>query len=193
MNFCSNCGAVLTLRVPEGDSLPRHVCDACQTVHYQNPKIVAGCIAQWQDRILLCRRAIEPRQGLWTLPAGFMEKSETTTEAATRETLEEAGARVEIERLYTLFNLPHIDQVYMLYRARLLDLDYTPGAESLEVQLFREGDIPWEQIAFRVIHETLRLYFEDRRRGRFRLHAGDIVRTPGAPGSYRVHLVSEEL
>jgi ADP-ribose pyrophosphatase YjhB (NUDIX family) len=192
MNFCSNCGAPVTRRVPPGDTLARHVCDACQTIHYQNPKIVAGCIPEWQDKILLCRRAIEPRMGLWTLPAGFMEKGETTVQAAVRETLEEAGARVEIGDLYTVFNLPHIDQVYLIYRSQLLTRDYTPGAESLDVQLFGADEIPWDQLAFRVIYETLRLYFQDRSAGRFRTRSGDIVRSPGNPDLYRVSVLTQE-
>jgi ADP-ribose pyrophosphatase YjhB (NUDIX family) len=123
------------------------VCDACQTIHYQNPKMVVGCIPEWEDRILLCRRAIEPRVGLWTLPAGFMELRETTAQAAAREALEEANACIEIGDLHTLYNLPHIDQVYLIYRGRLLSLDYAPGEESLEVQLFRKP-ISRGQIAF---------------------------------------------
>lgn len=188
MKFCSNCGAPVSMRIPDGDTLPRHVCDACATIHYQNPKIVAGCIPIWEDKVLLCRRAIEPRYGLWTVPAGFMEKGETTLQAAMRETQEEAGAKVEIEGLCTLFNLPHIDQVYLLYRARLLDLDYAPGHETLEAQLFKEAEIPWNKIAFRVIHETLKLYFGDRVAGRYRTHTGDIVRISGSADSYHVHL-----
>lgn len=190
MNFCSNCGAAVTLRVPPGDTMPRYVCDACDMIHYQNPKIVAGCIPEWEGKILLCRRAIEPRLGLWTLPAGFMEKGETTIQTAMRETLEEAGAKVEIGTLYTLFNLPHIDQVYLLYRGQLLDLNYTPGHESLEVQLFSEQDMPWEQLAFRVIVETLKLYFKDRLAGTYRTHVGDIVRQPGSVASYKVNVMT---
>jgi len=174
MNFCSRCGATVRLEVPPGDDRPRHVCGACGTVHYQNPKVVAGCIPQWGDRLLLCRRAIEPRYGLWTLPAGFMENGETTAEAAARETLEEANARVEIDALYTLFNIPDINQVYLLFRARLLDLDVSAGAESLEVRLLSEEEIPWDRIAFPAIRKTLSLYFDDRRRRLFRLHTGDI-------------------
>jgi len=155
MNFCSHCGQPVTLRIPVGDTLPRHVCDACGTIHYQNPKIVTGCIPEWEDRLLLCRRAIEPRRGLWTLPAGFMENGETTAEGAARETLEEALARVEIDRLYALFNIPHINQVYLMFRARLLDLEFAPGPESLEVALFREDEIPWQELAFPVVQETL--------------------------------------
>jgi ADP-ribose pyrophosphatase YjhB (NUDIX family) len=160
-------------------------------IHYQNPKIVAGCLPQWEDKILLCRRAIEPRCGLWTLPAGFMEKGETTVQTAIRETLEEAGAKVEITGLYTLFNLPYIDQVYLLYRSRLLDLDFAPGDESLEVQLFGGGEIPWDRLAFRVMHETLKLYFEDQSTGMFGTYVGDIVRTQDR-ASYIVSLMAEE-
>jgi ADP-ribose pyrophosphatase YjhB (NUDIX family) len=192
MKFCSNCGATVSMRIPDGDTLPRHVCDACATIHYQNPKIVAGCIPTWEDKVLLCRRAIEPRYGLWTVPAGFMEKGETTLQAAMRETQEEAGAKVEIEGLCTLFNLPHIDQVYLLYRARLLDLDYAPGHETLETQLFNEAEIPWKEIAFRVIHETLKLYFGDRVAGRHRTHTGDIVRISGIANRYRVHVSTQD-
>jgi ADP-ribose pyrophosphatase YjhB (NUDIX family) len=174
MKFCSECGSPVELKVPAGDHLPRHICPACGTIHYQNPKMVVGTIPEWEDRVLLCRRAIEPRYGLWTLPAGFMENGETTLEGAARETWEEAGARIEMGGLYTLFNLPHINQVYLMFRARLLDLDYAPGTESLETRLFAEAEIPWQDIAFRTVRETLKLYFEDRRRGVFEFHIGDI-------------------
>jgi ADP-ribose pyrophosphatase YjhB (NUDIX family) len=186
MNYCSHCGAGVGVLIPPGDNRPRHVCTRCGTVHYRNPKIVVGCIPEWDDRILLCRRAIEPRLGLWTLPAGFMEEGETTLDGAARETLEEANARVAIGPLYSLFNLPHIDQVYMLFRGRLLDLDFSPGEESLEVRLFAEPEIPWGALAFPVVGETLRLYFSDRAAGSFVLRAGDIVREPGESRSYRV-------
>lgn len=176
MRYCSDCGAPVSLLVPPGDNRERHVCQGCGAIHYQNPKVVVGCIPEWEGKILLCRRAIQPREGLWTLPAGFMERGETTREGAVRETLEEANARVEIGPLYSLFNLPHIDQVYMLFRARLLDLEFSPGEESLEVQLFEEAEIPWELIAFQTVRETLRLYFEDRLSGRSGMYSGDIVR-----------------
>lgn len=174
MNFCSECGNPVNLRIPDGDDRPRYVCDSCGTIHYQNPKIIAGCIPEWEDQVLLCRRAIEPRTGLWTLPAGFMETGETTAEGAARETLEEACAQVEVSDLYALFNIPHISQVYLMFRARLLDLNFAPGPESLEVALFRETEIPWRELAFPVVHEILTRYFEDRRRGQFQLHSGDI-------------------
>jgi ADP-ribose pyrophosphatase YjhB (NUDIX family) len=174
MKYCSQCGGEIALSVPSGDNHLRHVCTACGMIHYQNPKMVVGCIPEWEDKILLCRRAIEPRHGLWTLPAGFMENGETTAEGAARETWEEAGARIEIGPLYTLFNLPHIDQVYFMFRARLLDLDYKPGIETLEARLFTEQEIPWDQLAFRTIKATLELYFRDRADGDFSFHIGDI-------------------
>ncbi len=175
INFCSACGAPVTLRVPAGDSLPRHVCERCGTIHYRNPKLVVGSLPVWEDRVLLCRRAIEPRHGLWTLPAGFMENAETTAQAAMRETVEEAGARIELGDIYTLINVPHISQVHVIYMARLLDLGFAPGPESLEVVLFQEEQIPWEHIAFRTIAVTLRHFFADRRAGEFRFHTGDIA------------------
>jgi len=186
MRYCSQCGAAVTLTVPEGDNVARHVCGDCGTIHYQNPKIVVGCIPEWQDRLLLCRRAIEPRYGLWTLPAGFMENGETVQQGAARETLEEAEARVEVGGLYALFNLPHINQVYMLFRARLLAPEFGPGSESLETVLMHEGEIPWDEIAFPVIAEALKLYFRDRAAGHFPLRAGSIRRLDGAMRRYEV-------
>ena len=174
MKYCSNCGTPVELRVPEGDNLPRYVCPACGVVHYQNPKIVVGCIPEWEDRILLCRRAIEPRHGLWTVPSGFMENAETLVQGAARETLEEANARVEMGSLYAIYNIPHINQVHVLFRARLLDLDFKPGIESLYVQLFEEAEIPWDTLAFRVIHEPLKRYFEERQQGKLGFHMGTI-------------------
>lgn len=183
MNFCSHCGAPVSLKVPPGDNLPRHVCDRCGTIHYQNPKVVVGAIAEWEDKILMCRRAIEPRYGCWTLPAGFMENNETTGEAALRETLEEAGAKIALAEMFTFVDLPHISQIHIVYRAKLLDPDFVPGEESLEAALVTEANIPWDDIAFRSIEYTLRCYFEDRRRGRFDLHATTLA-TP-LPGSFR--------
>lgn len=177
MKYCSQCGSEVNLQVPEGDNRPRYVCGTCGTIHYQNPKIVVGCVPEWEDQILLCRRAIEPRYGLWTVPAGFMEEGETSQQGAARETLEEANARVEVKALYGLFNLPHINQVYLLFRGRLLDLDFSPGLESLDVGLFEEAEIPWQQIAFPIVKETLALYFRDRANGGFSLHSGDVVRS----------------
>jgi ADP-ribose pyrophosphatase YjhB (NUDIX family) len=178
MNYCSDCGASVELRVPAGDTLPRYVCTSCGTIHYENPKMVVGCIPEWENRILLCRRAIEPRIGLWTVPAGFMENGETTAQGAARETLEEANARVEVLGLYALFNIPHINQVYMLFRARLLDLDFSAGAESLETRLFEENEVPWDDLAFITVRRTLRHYFDDRRAGEFQFHIGTVEPMP---------------
>ncbi len=168
MKFCSACGSDrVEFRIPDGDNLARFICAACGTIHYQNPKVVVGCLPEWEDRVLLCKRAIEPRLGLWTLPAGFLENGETVAAGAARETLEEAGARIEIGPLYTMISLPHISQIYMMFRARLVDLDFGPGPESLEVRLFLEDEIPWEELAFRTIGRTLRNYFLDRKLGSF--------------------------
>jgi ADP-ribose pyrophosphatase YjhB (NUDIX family) len=181
MKFCSNCGALVTQKVPPGDSLPRYVCDGCNTIHYQNPKIVVGCIPEWEGRILLCRRAIEPRYGYWTVPAGFMENGETTLQGAARETLEEANAKVEVGPLYAMYNIPHLSQVYILFRARLVDGDFSAGAETLEARLFTEAEIPWDDIAFATVRNTLRHYYGDRRQGEFRVHVGTIERAAGMP------------
>ncbi|WP_447863332.1 NUDIX hydrolase [Nitrospira calida] len=175
MKFCSQCGAPVIRKVPPGDNLPRFVCEACQAIHYQNPKIVAGCIPEWNGSILLCRRAIEPRSGLWTFPAGFMEIGESAEQAALRETLEEAHADVEIASLYAVFSLPHISQVYMVFRGLMRSPDFKAGAESLEVQLFAPETIPWGLLAFPVIQETLARYVRDLEQGCFMLHVGSVM------------------
>jgi len=174
MKFCPNCAAPLARRVPPGDSLPRDVCDACGNVHYQNPKLVVGAVPEWQGRVLLCRRAIEPRYGYWTLPAGFMENGETAAEAAMRETLEEAGAHIELASPFSMISVPRVNQVHLFYRARLTDLEFKPGAESIEVALFDEAKVPWNDIAFRTVGLTLKHWFADRAQGGFGFHAEDI-------------------
>ncbi|GGE56550.1 NUDIX hydrolase [Halopseudomonas oceani] len=179
MKFCSECGQGVTARVPDGDTHSRFVCDHCQTIHYQNPRIVAGCLAVHGQQVLLCRRAIEPRRGYWTLPAGFMENGETTEEAALRETWEEARARLQQQELYMLFNLPHINQVYMFFRGDLADLDFSAGEESLEVRLFHEHEIPWDELAFPTIGKTLKQYFIDRQVQTFPIRIRDILYRPG--------------
>lgn len=178
MNFCNQCGAPLVLRVPAGDSMPRHVCSACGRIHYENPKLVVGCIAEWQERILLCRRAIEPRHGLWTLPAGFMENHESCWQAAERETLEEAGARVSPGELFALIDVPHISQVHLFFRARLLDGAHNSGVESLETALFEEASVPWEALAFRSVGFALRAFFADRNNGVYGLHTTVLMPQP---------------
>ena len=176
MKFCPDCGAPVELRMPPDDNRERHICTVCTTIHYQNPKMIVGAIPEWEDgRILLCRRAIEPRHGLWTLPAGFMENGETTPEAAARETQEEANAQVQISDLYSMYNIPYINQVYLLFRARLLNLDFSPGVESLEVALFTEAEIPWDELAFRAVSLTLQDYYADRKAGGYKFHLGDLT------------------
>ena len=174
MKFCCYCASPVVSRVPPGDSLPRWICDECGEIHYQNPKLVLGTIPEYQGRILLCRRAIEPRYGYWTLPAGFMENSETTGQAAARETLEEAGARVELGAPFSMISVPRVNQVHLFYRARLLDLDFRPGEETLEVAMFDEAGLPWNAIAFRTVGRTLKLWLSDRQAGSFTFHAEDI-------------------
>ena len=182
IKVCSACGSDrIERRVPEGDTLPRYVCGACDAIHYQNPKVVVGCLPEWEDQVLLCRRAIEPRHGLWTLPAGFLENGETVIAGAVRETLEEASARVAIGELYTMISLPQISQIYVMFRARLIDLEFGPGPESLEVRLFREDEIPWEEMAFRTIGRTLRNYFLDRKLGVFPMRVSVLERKAPRP------------
>lgn len=161
-------------RVPPGDSLPRYVCDACGEIHYQNPKLVVGAVAEHAGRILLCRRAIEPRYGYWTLPAGFMENDETAAEGALRETLEEAGARIELDAPFSMISVPRVNQVHLFYRARMKDLEFKPGEESLEVALVEEVKVPWPDLAFRTVSITLKHWFADRARGAFGFHAEDL-------------------
>ena len=177
INFCNACGQSVSYKIPEGDDRPRYTCDSCGFIHYLNPRIIVGVLPIWREQVLLCRRAIEPRHGLWTLPAGFLENEETTIEGALRETWEEARAKVANESLYRIFNLPHISQVYMFYRAELSAGEFAAGPESLDVQLFDEVDIPWQALAFPVVGQTLRSYFEDRKSGDYPVQSLDI-RTP---------------
>jgi len=181
MIYCSNCGNRVVEKTPEGDSRLRHVCEACDIVHYQNPKIVAGCIPVRGNRLLLCKRAIEPHYGLWTLPAGFMENGESTEQAAARETLEEACASVEELKLYGVFSIPQINQVYMMFRASLPYEDYNSGPESLDVRLFEEHEIPWDELAFPVIRLTLERYFQDIKADHFPVYVENIIRHPARP------------
>ena len=174
MNFCSNCGATVSLVIPQGDNRERFVCTDCDTIHYQNPRVVTGCLPIWEDRVLLCLRSIEPRSGFWTLPAGFLENGETMADGAARETNEEANARVRNLALYSVYSLPHISQIYTFFRADLADLDFRPGVESLDVKLFKEEDIPWDQLAFPVVTQSLQCYFEDRKSGDYPVRMRDI-------------------
>ncbi len=171
MKFCSTCGANVALSIPEGDNRERFVCtnNSCATIHYQNPRIITGCLPIYEDKVLLCKRAIEPCYGKWTLPAGFMENGESTEEGAARESREEANANLQIEHLYTLFNLPHINQVYFFYKAQLTDLSFCAGEESLDVKLFSQEEIPWDNLAFTVVERTLEHYFSDNQQNTFPL------------------------
>ena len=171
VHFCSVCGSPVQLGIPPGDSLPRHICPNCHTIHYQNPRMVVGTVPVWEDKILLCRRAIEPRRGYWTLPAGFMENGESLEQAAARETLEEAGGAVDLADLFAVVSIPHIHQVHFFYRARLLTQDLAPGEETLEIGFFSEADIPWQDLAFRSVSYALRQFFQDRQQGLTRLHS----------------------
>jgi len=176
IKHCRNCGAAVVYRVPDdGDVRERAVCPACDTIHYENPLNVVGTVPYWGDKVLLCKRNIEPRWGKWTLPAGFMELGETTAEGAARETDEEAGAKFEMEDLLTVLSVPRVGQVHLFYRARLLNDRFDPGHETIEARLFSEQEIPWEEIAFKTVRETLVHYFEDRRKGRFEVHTLDIT------------------
>ena len=177
MKYCHHCAAPLVFRIPEGDDKPRYCCENCGSIFYQNPKNIVVTVPTFGDRVLLCRRAIQPRLGKWTLPAGYMENGESSLVGAIRETVEEAGALVTVrnDSLYTLFNLPKINQVYMFFRAELANLDFAAGAESLEVAMFTEAEIPWDEIAFPVIKTTLKHYFEDLRHARFPVRMFDIL------------------
>ena len=161
-------------KVPPGDNLPRWLCEQCGEIHYQNPKLVVGSVPEFEGKLLLCRRAIEPRYGYWTLPAGFMENDETAGQAALRETLEEAGAQVELGAPFSLISVPHVNQVHLFYRARVRDALFKPGEETLEVALFEEGAMPWKEIAFRTVGLTLKHWFADRKAGAFGFHAEDL-------------------
>jgi ADP-ribose pyrophosphatase YjhB (NUDIX family) len=192
MKFCSECAHPISVRIPKGDSLPRFVCDRCGAIHYENPKLVIGAIPVWQDRVLLCRRAIEPRYGLWTLPAGFMENGESTAAGAVRETLEEACATIHPGPLFSLIDVPKISQVHLFYRSELGSDHHAPGVESLETALFSEADIPWDDIAFASVSLTLRAFFADRQRGEFGMHTAALDPFSSRP-SVNDSLIKREL
>jgi len=174
MNYCSHCGGLLIYGTPPEDDRPRHCCRACGMIHYQNPKVVVGCIPVWEDKILLCLRAIEPRRGMWTLPAGYLENGETVADGAKREVYEEARARVHRLKPYGLYNICHVSQIYLMFRAKLVQDAFEPTAESLNVRLYTEGEIPWKDLAFPVVTRTLENFYADRRKGFFPFHIDDI-------------------
>ncbi|MGH1431950.1 MAG: NUDIX hydrolase [Neptuniibacter sp.] len=165
MKYCSNCATEIEIKIPQGDNLPRHTCPECDSIFYVNPKVVAGCLPVFEDKVLLCKRAIEPRLGYWTLPAGFMELGESTEEAALRETMEEANAKVDLISLYTLTSITHVSQVQFIYLANLPEPKFSTSNESLEVRLFSESEIPWDELAFPTVNNALYHYFEDRKKG----------------------------
>jgi len=181
MKFCAACGQAVALLIPAGDHLERHVCTGCGTIHYQNPRIIAGCVPQWGSKILLCRRAIEPRAGYWTIPAGFMENGEALQDAAARESMEEALARVQIGSLLAIVNVLRAHQVHIVFRAQLLDTDFAAGPESLEVGLYEASEIPWPEIAFLSVEFALRRFLADREAGCEQTHFRDIDWRDGAP------------
>ncbi|PJZ58707.1 NUDIX hydrolase [Leptospira barantonii] len=172
MKFCSSCGSSVTYKIPEGDNRSRHICDNCGTIHYQNPKVVVGSIPVWEERILLCKRAIEPRKGYWTLPAGFLENRETVEEGAARETLEEANAEIKIVGLQSVYSIPHISQIYMFFLADLVDGKFSVSSESEEVKLFAVNEIPWEELAFTSVYFALKKYVDSPVKNT--LHLGNI-------------------
>jgi ADP-ribose pyrophosphatase YjhB (NUDIX family) len=176
IQHCKACGSAVTYRLPDdGDTRERAVCNTCHTIHYENPLNVVGTVPVWGDKVLLCKRNIEPRLGKWTLPAGFMELNETVAQGAARETLEEAGAQFEMQELFTLMNVTRVGQVHFFYRAQLTSDTFDPGHETQEARLFAEHEIPWDEIAFRTVKETLQHYFADAKTGKFELHQVDIV------------------
>ena len=185
MSFCTECGNALIEEVPAGDDRIRGVCPACGHIHYVNPKVIVGCIPRWQDRILLCRRAIEPRMGRWTLPAGFMELEETSADGAARETWEEARAKVTMGPLFSVINVPHISQVYLLYLADMVSSAHAPGPESTDTRLVLPQDIPWPELAFPTIRRTLEFYVDDLASGAFTLHTDTIHWPPRVPDPRR--------
>lgn len=174
IKHCPGCGAAVGYHVPADDNRERAVCTVCKTIHYENPLNVVGTVPVWGEQVLLCKRAIEPRHGFWTLPAGFMELGESVADGAIRETVEEAGAQIELQDLFTVMNVVRVGQVHLFYRARMLTTTLDPGPETLEARLFHEHEIPWDEIAFRTVRETLRHYFDCRRNGSYPLHSADI-------------------
>ena len=175
IKHCRVCGTAVQYAVPVDDNRERAVCPGCGEIHYENPINVVGTVPVWGEQVLLCRRNIEPRRGFWTLPAGFLELGESTADGARRETDEEAGARIELGELFTILNVVRAGQLHLFYLARMLDTSLAPGPETIEAQLFREDEIPWDEIAFRTVRQTLQHFFADRRSGRFSIHAGDIA------------------
>ncbi len=180
MKYCSNCGyGNLDFRIPKDDVLPRYICDQCNTIHYQNPKIIVGCIPEYKGQVLLCKRAIEPRYGYWTLPAGFMENGESIEQGAVRETNEEANAEISGPlKLFSVYSIPAINQVHLFFRADLKNNHFSSGSESLEVQLYGEREIPWKDLAFATVKKTLEHFFHESSSSNNKVHVGTISMSP---------------
>jgi ADP-ribose pyrophosphatase YjhB (NUDIX family) len=175
MNFCSNCGFTIQYSTIEGEHIPRHHCTSCGIVHYVNPKIIVGCLPIWEDKIMLCKRGIEPQLGLWNIPGGFMENDESVEEGAAREMLEETCAGVTLLGLHTVFNVVPVNQVHLHFLAALNDLNYALTPESTDIQLFTEGDIPWDEIAFASSKFAIKKYFQDRKNNTRNIHTGKLI------------------
>ncbi|MCC5920782.1 MAG: NUDIX hydrolase [Cyclobacteriaceae bacterium] len=179
MNYCSYCGSAdIDYLVPEGDTRKRNVCNSCGMVHYVNPNMVVGTLTYKNDQVLLCKRDIEPRKGYWNVPAGFLELGETVEEGALRETMEEANANVELKQLFCVYNIPHVNQVYLLFLADLGDSSFSAGDETVEADLFAEKDIPWEDIAFSSTKFAIKKFYENRLNPNQVTHIGGYVLTP---------------
>lgn len=185
MKYCSHCASPVNFEIPEGDDRPRYQCQNCNRIHYQNPRIITGCIPLYEDAVLLCRRAIEPRAGFWTLPAGYLENGETILQGALRESHEEANLVLQEPCLYAVIDIPHIHQVYMMHIARIASQDFCPGLESLETRLFSRDQIPWQQLAFPVIDWVLNRFFDDQARGEFPLVCADLDPDPNYFATHR--------
>ena len=175
IKHCRVCGTAVAYVVPPDDNRERATCPSCHEIHYENPINVVGTVPVWDEQVLLCRRNIEPRYGLWTLPAGFMELGESTADGALRETDEEAGAHVELQGLFTVLDVVRAGQVHLFYRARMLDTHLAPGPETIEARLFREHEVPWDELAFRTVRVTLEHFFADRRDGAFGVHVAQVA------------------
>jgi ADP-ribose pyrophosphatase YjhB (NUDIX family) len=187
VNFCNACAAPVEYRVPAGDHLPRHICPRCGQIQYFNPRIIVGCVPEWEDgRVLMCRRNIEPRFGLWTFPAGFMELGETSAQGAAREAHEESQADVEVGELLAMINVPYVSQVYLVHRARLRTPHHGPTPESSETRLMTESEIPWDEIAFPTVFHSLKFFFADRAAGRAQIHTLELTQRPRRPRDQEV-------
>jgi ADP-ribose pyrophosphatase YjhB (NUDIX family) len=179
MKFCSNCAYPISFNLVEGEHIPRFHCTSCGVIHYVNPKIIVGCLPIWEDKVMLCKRGIEPQYGLWNIPGGFMENEETTEEGAVREMFEETKGAVNVIGLHTVFNVVPVNQVHLHFLVEMKDLNFSLTPESIDIQLFKEEDIPWQDIAFASTKFALRKYFEDRKNNTRNTHTGSLLQKEG--------------